>query len=322
MVQLLIVRPDGEVHEVASSDKSFRELLDARECYILNDDDKKILYLWKGSECPVRNKFIGASKSQEVRGQVGMNYKVVPVDEGDEPDAFLAFLDQKPRSGLAKEIKEDKPLGFEVPSTSSAKPAVNSTVAEPVMKPEVVKTAKFGQGGTPSGGGEPDGAKQVMASYGVKSSNAQEGPLYNGGNFAQQMQQPAARVQPAAQPAVQQEPAIDFKKIMETLESLEVPEGYEREMTIIGNQAYSIVEKKINFLGSEKIERHMEKIGSLPEGVFFAQGYAPRVLCENQKVLAIEFLKNLHHTAEPQKKLKAKTTDPKELAKQFGMKIE
>lgn len=322
MVQLLIVRPDGEVHEIASSEKSFRELLDARECYILNDDDKKILYLWKGSECPVRNKFIGASKSQEVRGQVGMNYKVVPVDEGDEPDPFLAFLDQKPRTGLAKEIKEDKPLGFEVPNASGAKPAVNTTAAEPVMKPEAVKTAKFGQGGAPAGGGEPDGAKQVMASYGVKSSNAQEGPLYNGDSIPQQIQPPSARSQPMIQTAAPQEPSIDFKKIMETLESLEVPEGYEREMTIIGNHAYSVVEKKINFLGSEKIERHMEKIGSLPEGVFFAQGYAPRVLCENQKVLAIEFLKNLHHSSDSQKKLKAKTTDPKELAKQFGMKIE
>ena len=62
----------------------------------------------------------------------------------------------------------------------------------------------------------------------------------------------------------------------------------------------------------------MEKIGSLPEGLFFAQGYAPRVLCENQKVVAIEFLKK---TGAAGSKLKAISKDPKALAKQFGMEI-
>jgi hypothetical protein len=114
------------------------------------------------------------------------------------------------------------------------------------------------------------------------------------------------------------EPQLDFKKIMETLESLQIPEGYEREMIIIGNSAYSIVEKKSSFLGETKVDKIMEKIGSLPEGLFFAQGYAPRVLCENQKVVAIEFLKK---TGASGTKLKALSKDPKALAKQFGMEI-
>ena len=49
-----------------------------------------------------------------------------------------------------------------------------------------------------------------------------------------------------------EENIIEFKKIMETLEELEIPDGYEREMIIIGNRAYSITEKMVNFLGSSK----------------------------------------------------------------------
>ena len=62
---------------------------------------------------------------------------------------------------------------------------------------------------------------------------------------------------------------------METLEGLEVPNGYERELIIIRNQAFSIIEKKVSFLGTTKVERSMERISSLPEGIFFAHGYAP-----------------------------------------------
>jgi hypothetical protein len=121
----------------------------------------------------------------------------------------------------------------------------------------------------------------------------------------------------------------NFKEIMETLEGLEVPNGYERELIIIGNQAFSIIEKKVSFLGTTKVERSMERIKSLPEGVFFARGYAPRVLCENQLVLAIEFLKKTQDATgsgfsggKTSQKLKPKTKDPRELAKSFGMKID
>lgn len=303
MVQLFIVRPDGEVHEI-KDEKPFRELLDPAETYILNDDDNRLIYLWKGSECSVRSKFIGASKSQEVRGQVGMHYKVIPVDEGEEPEEFMAFIDENPTRGIAREILEEKELQFEVPGVNKKKEGAASATKATKKKDLSDKAAKararFGQGAKPK---EPD------------YSNA--GPMYSGSS------QPAAQTAQAAPQAAAQ-PSVDFKKIMETLESLEIPDGYEREMIIIGNQAYSIVEKKVTFLGNAKIEKVMEKIGTLPEGIFFAKGYAPRVLCEDQKVLAIEFLKSTGagQAAGEKKKLKVASKDPKDLAKEFGMNVE
>ena len=72
----------------------------------------------------------------------------------------------------------------------------------------------------------------------------------------------------------------------------------------------------------------MEKMGNLPEGVFLAKNYSPRVLCENQKILAIEFLKKIgssesfSESASASQRLKPTTKDPRELAKSFGMKVE
>ncbi|MBY9021661.1 MAG: hypothetical protein KGD67_11425, partial [Candidatus Lokiarchaeota archaeon] len=68
---------------------------------------------------------------------------------------------------------------------------------------------------------------------------------------------------------------------------------YERELIIIGNYAYSVVEKVQSFLGKKQSEKAIEKVGSIPEGVFFAEDYSPRILSENGRIVAIEFLKQI-----------------------------
>ncbi len=316
-MQLLTIRPDGEVHSIQSSDP-IQKLLDPTQCYIINDDQKRQIYLWKGSQSSVRLKFIGASKSQEIRGQVGMHYKVIALDEGEEaeyPDLYER-LHEAPSTGFAQEIREENDLQWD-PGTPTkpkavarpvSKPTPKAPAPKPTPKAPASKPAKNLRGFSPTGGGDADGAVQVMSSGGKVN---QSKPLWTGESSSSASYSPGK-----GQSA---EPQLDFKKIMETLESLQIPDGYEREMIIIGNSAYSIVEKKSSFLGETKVDKIMEKIGSLPEGLFFAQGYAPRVLCENQKVVAIEFLKKVG--AGSGAKLKASSSDPKTLAKQFGMKI-
>jgi len=303
-MQLLIIRNDGEVHEI-TTEKTIRETLSPSESYILSSDETKTIWLWKGSMTSVRSKFIGATKSQEVRGQVGMHYKVVPVDEGAEPQELLDFFSEKPKPGFAKEIREENPLQFEIPGVNS--PSKLKSTTKPRGADKFPQPANLGSVGSVA---KTNGAKPVMGS---KKPAGNQGPLYTGDSSG--FEQPQEKA--------------NFKEIMETLEGLEVPNGYERELIIIGNQAFSIIEKKVTFLGTSKVEKSMERIKSLPEGVFFAHGYAPRVLCENQIVLAIELLKKTEEDPKsgssggktPQK-LKPKTKDPKELAKSFGMKID
>ncbi|MBN2154546.1 MAG: hypothetical protein JW776_00695 [Candidatus Lokiarchaeota archaeon] len=322
-MQLFVIQPDGEVHAIQSSEP-IRNLLDPAQCYIVNDDENRQIFLWKGSQSSVRLKFIGASKSQEIRGQVGMHYKVIALDEGEEseyPDLYER-LDEVPSGGFAREIREEKELQWDPVTSVTAKPKSEPKFepkfepkSEPKPEPKleskptpISKHDKTPIGIPIAGGGDADGAKQVMGSTNKINDSK---PLWTGEKSVT-----AASMGGRTQSA---EPQLDFKKIMETLESLQIPEGYEREMIIIGNAAYSIVEKKSTFLGKTKVDKIMERIGSLPEGLFFAQGYAPRVLCENQKVVAIEFLKKVGSSADG--KLKAVSNDPKALAKQFGMKI-
>ena len=78
-----------------------------------------------------------------------------------------------------------------------------------------------------------------------------------------------------------------------------MPPGFERELIIIGNHAYSVVEKVQQFLGKKQVTKEISKVGAIPEGIFFAESYAPRIFSENGKILAIEFLKRMDQPIKP-----------------------
>ncbi len=279
MVQIFLIEATGETKELGiGGKKTVGEFLDTKEVFIIVDDVSHKCFLWKGKDSRIRSKFIGAKKSQDVRGQVGLAFKVEPVDEGEEPDDFKACLKNIPVPGYAKEIREEgegpkflKDMDFTKPEKIPTTPIVSGTAGAPPPAGAPVATAP------------PAPAQKAYA-----TSVENVGPLYKGGG--KEEASPVAKAAAA--------PPADYNKIMDTLTGLETPMGYEREMVIIGSQTFSIVEKATMFLGQRVVKKAMEPIGSLPEGVFFAEGYAPRVLCENGKVLAIEFLKKVKGAAD------------------------
>jgi hypothetical protein len=250
-MQLLKVIGDGEVHFV-DSDKPIKESLDPNECFIVNDDSERIVYLWKGGKSNVRSKFIGARKLQDVRGQVGLNYKSISLDEEEQPDYpdFEAAIEQVAGDGHAKEIRADDEVQFEI-------------------------------GGGPS---KPKTYAQVMGSGNkFNESIEQSGPLYKGGDG------PASSS--SKDSGIKSFSKEELDKIIDTLDEDGIPEGFEREMVIMGDKAYSVAEKVQTFLGKKQVEKVLEPINSLPEGIFFAEGYVPRVLVQDKIVVAVEFLK-------------------------------
>lgn len=242
-LQVFIVNSDGTTSEV-NTDGPVKDILSTEECYVIVSDELRKVILWKGLKSNVRSKFIGAKRLQEIRGQVGLHYSGVSVDEGDEEEDVIGIMGGKTEGGIAKEIKEDEPKQHPLRQKSNFEPP------------------------SPASG---------MNIAGSKSRNQNAGPLYTGSESMTSYMQDEAQV--------------NFEQIMQKLEEIELPEGYERELIIIGSQAYSIVEKVQTFLGKKKVEKVIERVGSIPEGVFFAEDYSPRVLSEEGKILSIEFLK-------------------------------
>ena len=247
-MQIFLVKGNGEVHEI-KSDAPIKALLDKKESHILCDDISRVVYLWKGSECSVRSKFIGANKLQEIRGQVGLNYKSVSMDEDEVDDypEFLSAIEQPRTDGFAKEIIEDMELKFEIGGGPSRPKTYASVVGS---------SSKYNQ------------------------KIEQSGPLYTG---SQKIPSTGAQsVGPST---------AELDKIIESLDEAGIPDGFHREMVIMGNTAYSVSEKVQVFLGKKQVEHILEPISSLPEGIFLAEGYTPRILVENKVIIAIEFLK-------------------------------
>ena len=147
-------------------------------------------------------------------------------------------------------------------------------------------------------------AKKALSKGSSPSQNS--GPLYTGQKSYEDLDKDKAEV--------------NFEEIMKKLEQVELPPGYERELVVIGNHAYSVVEKVQNFLGKKQVERVIEKVKTIPEGAFFAKEYSPRVHSENGKIIAIEFLKESGGTKGSEKSPGAKPS--KDLSNQIKSGLE
>lgn len=252
--QVFLINPDGTTTELTSVGP-IKDILKTGECYVIVADDIRKMFLWKGVKSSVRSKFIGAKRSQEIRGQVGMHYAVVPLDEGEEDPEFIKLIGGQTEAGIAKEIIA----------------AVSTPSGHPLREKNIFGTPRPAEG---------------MNIAGSRDREAQNlGPLYRGdGSMADLMQD---------------QTQVDFQKVMQKLEEIQMPPGFERELIIIGNHAYSIVEKVQQFLGKKQVTKEISKVGAIPEGVFFAEDYSPRILSENGKIIAIEFLKRTNATSKP-----------------------
>jgi len=249
--QVFKINPDGTTTEL-KSEGPIKDILKTEDCYVLVADDIRKVFLWKGLASNVRSKFIGAKRSQEIRGQVGMHYAVVPQDEGEEDPDFIQLIGGKTEAGFAKEIRAEEP------TVRGMAPSVH-----PLRDKD------------PFGVPEPAEGMNIAGSRDRNVQNS--GPLYRG---------------PESMSSVMvDEKHANFEQIMQKLEEIKIPDGFEREIIIIGNHAYSVVEKVQTFLGKKEVSKEISKVGNIPEGVFFAEDYSPRILSENGKILAIEFLK-------------------------------
>ncbi|MBY9017829.1 MAG: hypothetical protein KGD66_03255 [Candidatus Lokiarchaeota archaeon] len=264
-MQVFKINLDGTTTEIKTQGP-IKDVLKTDESYILVADEVRKVFLWKGLASSVRSKFIGAKRSQEIRGQVGMHFAVVPLDEAEETQEFLTLIGGKTEGGIAQEIRSDAPT------------TVNGPSVHPLRDKD------------PFGVPKPAAGMNIGGSKNRSSQNT--GPLYKGqGSFSTMMQE---------------ESHVNYEQIMKKLEEIKIPDGFEREIIIIGNNAYSVVEKVQSFLGKKEVTKEISRVGTIPEGVFFAEDYSPRILSENGKILAIEFLKRIGGPTDAKMEFKSK----------------
>jgi hypothetical protein len=255
------VEEDGTLQEVEIG----KEDLDSGQVVCVVDDATKSIYLWKGSQAGIRRKFVGARVATNLRTEYGFNFKVRPLDEGEEPPTFWTALD-----GTTAAVKVMKP-GDKAPPRKPPKPKAKPTPTPTAKTPPPTSTTPPKPKTTVPSPKTPPPSTAKTAPPPAKPAPTTPPPA-------------TATAAPAASESV-------IAEMVEQLQEMDAPEGYQRELLIIYNQLFTVAERRIKVFGQEKVERKFEKVRDPPEGTFMAEGFIPRVIVQDGKVLGIELLK-------------------------------
>ncbi|MFQ5833528.1 MAG: hypothetical protein ACE5H4_12545 [Candidatus Thorarchaeota archaeon] len=227
--------------------------LDSQKVVCVVDDETKSIYLWKGNQAGIRRKFIGARVATNLRTEYGFHFKVRAVDEGEEPPTFFTALDGT--TAATRVLKPGEPAPPPSPPKPKAKaPAAEAAPSAPPPKPKAAAPK-------PSAAAKPPPPRPA-----------------------------AARAAPAAPPPVAATSG-EIDSMIQELQDTDPPEGYQRELLIVYNELFTVAEHKVSVFGQEKVERKFEKVKDPPEGTFMAEGFIPRVIVKEGRVLGIELLK-------------------------------
>ncbi|TFG34852.1 hypothetical protein EU527_01375 [Candidatus Thorarchaeota archaeon] len=250
------VQEDGTLNEIELG----KEDLHSGLVVCVVDDETKSIYLWKGSQAGVRVKFIGARVATNLRTEYGFHFKVRPLDEGEEPPTFFTAL-----NGSTAATRIMKP-GDKAPPPAPPKPK---------KEPEVAAVT------TPSTMTVGPETEPVVTHTPVTTSSPPPKPPITSTSTTRSATPTTARAVPQG----------EIAEMIKELEALDPPEGYQRELVIVYNDLYTVAEHRTAVFGQEKIERRIEKVRDPPEGTFMAEGFIPRVIVKDGRVLGIELLK-------------------------------
>ena len=250
------VLEDGTLNEVELS----KDDLTSTIVVCVVDDETKSIYLWKGSQAGVRRKFIGARVATNLRTEYGFHFKVRPLDEGEEPPTFFTAL-----NGTTAATRVLKP-GEKTPPPAPPRPKKEPTAEAVSTPPSTPKTQP---------------KKEPVAT--PKTAPPPKPPTSKPTSAPTTVSRPAAPVAAA--------PMGDVADMIKEMETIDPPEGYQRELVIVYNDLYTVAEHKTAVFGQEKVERRIEKVADPPEGTFMAEGFIPRVIVKDGRVLGIELLK-------------------------------
>ncbi|MHA1198187.1 MAG: hypothetical protein ACTSQF_02340 [Candidatus Heimdallarchaeaceae archaeon] len=283
-----------EVHEDGSLAETTELELSSEKVLIIVDEEEKKMWLWKGSSCPIRKKFIGSRALSDLRKkEYGFAYVPQSCDQDDETAEFVTMLqkisktdlisdtvmsraqkiiDRQSRINVFEESQED------IPSTTAA---VSTSIPDedvqlkdrPAQVPSSELPSHVAKMGAPGNRPMPS-ILSALESESIEIKTAEEtlAPTETA-EIAPSTSEPDV-----APVAVKKDTVLEKSFII--LRDLGVPKGFYRDLVIIGNKVYT-----------ETYTGGFEELDEPPEGIFFSSSHVPRMICENGLVRAIEFLK-------------------------------
>ena len=266
LVKQWTVNDDGTLTETSVS--SMGDLKND-SVYIIVDESKRKIFIWKGEQAPVRRKFISAKTAQQMRQEkYGMVYRIDSLDPGIEGKDFLSIFGAVP---AATQPESAPQRASEVISRPAPKGA---PAAKPVDRPTPAPVRTSTPKPTPS-----------PATY--SKPTARSTPT------TAPTQAPKPRIVKETEVVVTRQ--VDVRadtplvEVTDQLKDIEIPSNLEREIVIIGNTVYSAIKEHLQLFSKDVVK--LEPMDDLPAGLFPASQYQVRLFIENGRVLFVEMLR-------------------------------
>jgi hypothetical protein len=139
------------------------ETLRKNEVFIIEHDSSKKIFIWVGSEAPVRMKFISSQIASQIRMTMGLTFKITTIEEGLETRDFMEITGLQPAETSPQEeistsvqtgatditeepsaqLVRQTPVSAPVRSTATKPTPVRSTVK--LNKPKSTGSGLLGQ---------------------------------------------------------------------------------------------------------------------------------------------------------------------------------
>ncbi len=93
--QYLLFEIDEEnedFREIKNEDDPIHTKFDKFSIFIIVDPRNKEIWMWIGENASIRKKFIATQNAPNIRDKYGIDFKIVTVDEGNEPLEFKQIV--------------------------------------------------------------------------------------------------------------------------------------------------------------------------------------------------------------------------------------
>ncbi|MBD3191972.1 MAG: hypothetical protein GF308_15095 [Candidatus Heimdallarchaeota archaeon] len=274
---------------------------------IISHTERKI-YLFKGNQTSIRQKFAAARTASGKRLKLGYKIKHIEETEGIDDD-FKPVLDflggivedsgskkrtrpppkKKAKSTLKvktlEELKEEKQT---VPKKKGKERKKQTQLPKEIEIDYKDRTYTFETDITEdelkSKRGIPRKVKEELAEklgytiYKKKTSKSKKSSKTKN----------TSKTKPPSSPVIEGAP-VELEKVLETMVNLDPPEKAICDYLLVGDDLYIILGDSKQDL--RKGEFKLERVSNLPEGVFPAENYFPRILVSKNKILGIELWK-------------------------------
>jgi hypothetical protein len=237
--------------------------------YIIVDESKRKIFIWKGEQAPVRRKFISAKTAQQMRQEkYGMVYRIDSLDPGIEGKDFLSIF------GAVPETTQPESAPHRASEVISRPTPKSAPAAKPVDRPTPAPVKSSTPKPTPS-----------PATYSKPTARST----------------PTAAPTQTAKPRIVKEtevvvtrqvdatPATPLGEVTDKLRDIEIPSHMEREIVIIGNTVYSAIKEHLQLFSKDVVK--LEPMDDLPAGLFPASQYQVRLFIEKGRVQFVEMLR-------------------------------